>query len=525
MTGNAVGGAGFGGGISSHGRLVLDSSTVTGNTVAGGPNGSAGGGVSAGGGTVTIDSSLIADNHVGPGGNGGGLDLGVPTTITDSTIAENTAGGQGGGVFSVVPLQTTIPITINRSAIVGNAADTGGGLYNSDADVMIADTMVSGNSSVRTAGGLDNALSSARMSITDSIIADNIGSGVVNIGQMTLSGSTISGNSSLFDGGGLEAGYGDTNVVNCTISGNTSATIGGGVSLFGTASIELTSVTITGNSANGTGQTSHGGGGLASRPTISQGGRVLVRNTLIAGNFTASIGPDAIGEVISLGFNLIGQRDDSLGWVTRDRTGDSFAPLDPLLGPLQDNGGPTPTHALLAGSPAVDGGDPTLGGSVDQRGTVRFHSGFNPPVDIGAFDAGVRGNFRLVAPAEVAAGAPFAITVIALDRAGHTASTFTGTIHFSSTDFGAVLPEDYTFVPSDAGVATFTVTLSTEGSQQLGVNDVDIPGIQTAASVMVDPPTAPGGFGADLFFGEADPAGFGLPFPFSGRKHVPGLPL
>jgi hypothetical protein len=522
VTGNAVNGGGFGGGIDNHGRLIVEASTIADNAVFGSSNGSGGGGISDGGTAVTIDASVIRDNFVGGQfGNGGGLELGAPTTITNSTISGNNAGGQGGGVFIVGPLQTPTSLNISDCAIMGNIAAAGGGLYNSDAAVTIADTAVSGNmtSSLRTAGGLDNALSSARMTITDSTITDNIGSGIVNGGQMTLSGSTIAGNASQSEGGGLEASYGSVQIVNCTISGNTSAMFGGGVSLFGTASVELTSVTITGNTANGTDQILTGGGGLASFPSISQGGRALLRNTLIAGNGTATIGPDVVGSIISLGFNLIGETDDSMGWVGTDRTGTSSAPLDPLLGPLQDNGGPTLTQALLAGSPAIETGDPTLFGSVDQRGTVRFHSGFDAPVDIGAFDAGVIGDFRLIAPSEVVAGVPFAITVVALDRAGHTASTFADTVHFSSTDFGAALPDDYTFVSTDAGVATFIVMLPTVGNQQLAVNDVALPGIRALASVTVDPPTAPRGLGVGLDLAEADSAGFGfLPAP-SGRRH------
>ena len=63
--------------------------------------------------------------------------------------------------------------------------------------------------------------------------------------------------------------------------------------------------------------------------------------------------------------------DDSTGWRANDGTGSASAPLDPVLGPLQDNGGPTPTHALLAGSPALRRGDPTVANSLDQRGSVR----------------------------------------------------------------------------------------------------------------------------------------------------------
>jgi hypothetical protein len=504
---------GSGGGIDSHGTLILDSCTVSGNS-----SDNYGGGITAsdrgGHGSLTIDSSLIADNLAGPGGTGGGLEIKEPATITDSTISGNTAGdfGFGGGIDVFGSFDPPITLAISRSTIAANTARNGGGLDNSDGLVTLTNTTVSGNAGE----GLGN---SRRMSVVDSVISDNRGSGITSLGQLTVSGSTISGNATPSSGGGLRVSYGDASVVNSTISGNTAGTAGGGVDAFGNVSVELTSVTITGNTANGVGQTTHGGGGLASRP--SSIGRAVLRNTLIAGNDTASLGPDVIGTVTSLGYNLIGQRDDSLGWVARDRTGDFFAPLDPLLGPLQDNGGPTPTFALPANSPAHNAGDPTLQEALDQRGTIRHHAGVNPGVDIGAFDGAFAAAFRLVAPAEVVAGEPFALTVVAVDAAGNLASTYTGTIHFSSTDFAAALPDDYRFAAGDAGVATFPVTLQTPGSQQVQASDVPAFHIAGRATVNVDAPSGTAGRVAplvDLFFGEADPADLDFPFRTLGGK-------
>jgi hypothetical protein len=520
ITGNSTVGTPFGsgGGLDSQGTLILDSCTVSGNT-----SGDYGGGITAGNpngsGSLTINSSLIADNRAG---FGGGLEIQEPATITDSTVSGNTAGafGWGGGIDVFGSFDRPITVALSRSAIVSNSARYGGGLYNQDGFITLTNAMVSAN----VGGGLNNQV--FPMTVTDSVISDNIGntvddlgSGIVNSGQLVVSGSTISGNASGGAGGGVEALYGDVSIVNSTISGNTAGATGGGVDAFGNVSVELTSVTITGNTANGVGQQGHGGGGLTSRLTAL--GRVVLRNTLIAGNFTASLGPDVFGTVTSLGYNLIGQRDDSLGWIATDRTGDFFTPLDPMLGPLQDNGGPTPTHALLADSPAVDAGDPTLQNTPDQRGTIRHHFGVNPAVDIGAFDAGTVNGFRLVAPAEVVAGEPFALTVVAVDAAGNLASTYTGTIHFSSADLDAVLPDDYRFAPGDAGVATFLVTLQTPGVQQIQVNDVTTPRFVGSATVTVDaPPPIPGRAArlADLCFGDADPLGLGLPLGVPGRK-------
>jgi hypothetical protein len=281
---------------------------------------------------------------------------------------------------------------------------------------------------------------------------------------------------------------------------------------------ELTSVTITGNTGNGTGFRS-GGGGLSVLSTYGNG-RAALRNTLIAGNVSGGVGPDVYGTVISLGYNLVGASVDSQGWGATDVTGTS-SPIDPRLGPLQDNGGPTPTHALLFGSPAINHGDPALQHALDQRGTIRFHTGVLPPVDIGAFDANELVSFRLLAPSEVTAGEPFAITVTALDGSGHTASTFVGRVHFSSTDAGARLPNDYTFAAADGGVATFTVTLDTAGSQQLQVANVTPPVFRGSATVQVDAPPAPRGLTAaalDVFFSGADLADLGLSSPLPGRK-------
>jgi hypothetical protein len=525
VSGNSVASNGYGGGIhTGGGQLTLNSSTVSGNSIAGGDFGFGGGISSFGSAVVVINSSLIADNHIqpaGPSAGGGGVSLTGPSTVTDSTISGNTSNGYGGGGLAGGGLGSVSPVSVIRSVIQGNSArSTGGGLYSYDGNLTIDRTTISGNAisgGPHTGSGLANPMIQSRVTITDSLISDNTGgSGIENVGQMTLSGSTIAGNSTPFEGGGLLFDYGSVTAVNCTFSGNRAGEAGGAIFMFlsgSVATLHLTSVTITANVAPQ-------GGGLQAPATLQADALAVVWNTLIAGN-SASLGPDVDGYVISLGYNLVGQVDGSTGWASRDSLGHTSAPLDPLLGPLQDNGGPTPTHALLAGSPAIDTGAPSLWGSVDQRGTVRFHSGLNPPIDVGAFDSGVREGFRLLAPAEAVAGEPFTVTVIPVDIFGFKVSTFTGTIHFSSSDGDAVLPADYTYAPEDGGVASFSITLQTEGSQQLVVNDVNLPGFRTSAAVTVDSSPASGrplaGF-ADLVFAEADPMDGWLPVP--GRKNA-----
>jgi hypothetical protein len=114
------------------------------------------------------------------------------------------------------------------------------------------------------------------------------------------------------------------------------------------------------------------------------GGRAEVLNTIIASN-SGSI-QDVAGEFASVGHNLIGVTNSSTGFgVTGDLVSSSDSPLDPRLGPLGDNGGPTKTLPLLQGSPAIDAGDNTTITPSDQRGYARR---IGPAVDIGAYEYG-----------------------------------------------------------------------------------------------------------------------------------------
>src|SRR5262249_22485163 len=217
------------------------------------------------------------------------------------------------------------------------------------------------------------------------------------------------------------------------------------------------SCTITGNSGFY--------GGLAVFQNINTGesARAVVRNTIIADNQGGS--PDVQGPVISIGYNLIGQTDGSTGWGATDLTGTSEFPLDPQLSPLQDNGGPTLTHAPAASGPAHQHGDFSLFGSFDQRGSLRGQL-LTPP-DIGAVNMNDAVHLAVLAPDQAVQGEPFDLGVIALDNWGNHAFGYTGTIHFTSSDAAAQLPDDYTFSPADWGVQSFTVTLNTLGSQSI----------------------------------------------------------
>jgi len=145
----------------------------------------------------------------------------------------------------------------------------------------------------------------------------------------------------------------------------------------------LVNDTVTDNDA-------HTGGGVFH----FNAGTATVRNSIIAGNLVDldGVGPDVFGAFASGGHNLIGDGSGSTGFangVNGDMVGTADTPLDPRLGPLANNGGPTQTHALRAGSPAIDQGEETDAPATDQRGVGRPRDGDgngSPAVDIGAFE-------------------------------------------------------------------------------------------------------------------------------------------
>ena len=189
------------------------------------------------------------------------------------------------------------------------------------------------------------------------------GGAIDNNGTLTLNASTIANNTASGNGGGIE-NDGTLSVVDSTITGNSAGGSGGGIN--NTLSLTLASSTIARNSAAA-------GGGLA-----TAGDFASLVDTIIAANTAANAAPDVDGTLTSQGNNLIGNPTGASGLTASDLVG-----LNPDLGPLEDNGGPTPTLALLAGSPAVDAGTTASALTTDQRGLPRTVNG---TTDIGAFE-------------------------------------------------------------------------------------------------------------------------------------------
>ena len=290
---------------------------------------------------------------------GSGLDtIEVPEGIYNLTRA-----GVNENADVTGDLNVTAPVTIRHVGSGSTVVDAKGldRVFHTTAagGVTISDLVIQGGSTAATATS---------------------GGGILNSGVLTVTGSTITGNSSGLHGGGIETfGAAATlNLTDSTVAGNQSAGDGGGID-DSQGRVTLLNDTISGNLAdsdrNGTGD----GGGIG---VFSAGAVLTTQSTIDAGNSdSGGQSPDCTSQIVarlaSLGQTLIGNTG---GCSLVPGAGDVFG-LSPKLGALDDNGGPTPTEALLRGSPAIDKGANCA--PADQRGVPRSLGG---ACDIGAYE-------------------------------------------------------------------------------------------------------------------------------------------
>ncbi len=246
--------------------------------------------------------------------------------------------GLGGAIYSYGR-----SLTIENCQFVDNLASNSGGAVYLDGPATVSGSTFSGNTT-------------------------DLGGGAITARQpITVETSTFFGNTSEGPGGAFEVtAQGELTLTNSTVSGNT-GTYGGGIHSYG--SLTLTSSTIADNTADW-----YGGGVY-----VSSGSTASFENMLVADNTATSTGPDVDGAVTSAGYNLIGDSSDSTGFGS---TGDQLD-VAPLLGSLNNNGGATLTHALLTGSPAIDAANTATSPTTDQRGVARP---YGDEADIGAYE-------------------------------------------------------------------------------------------------------------------------------------------
>jgi hypothetical protein len=344
-------------------------------------------------GTILLTSGELQINHDviinGPGAgnlavNGRGIfrvfeNFASDATISGFTITNGftTDADGGGGILNHGGLKLSgTSILRNNTGSCGGSCSGGGINSNSGGTLKVTNCIIGDNSanlSVYSSGGGMYLVGGGTVTITDSTISNNgagfAGGGIFSsLHMLTVTNSTISNNSAEFGLGGGIYGSLMTMVRNSTISGNTARGGGGGMSTGGTATI--TNSTISDNS------TPSRGGALLSFGAATIGDTIL--NAGASGGTIANS-----GTFTSLGYNLA---SDSGGGVLTG-PGDQIN-TNPMLGPLQDNGGPTFTQALLPGSPAINAGVPifiTPPPRYDQRGPG-FPRVVHGRIDIGSFE-------------------------------------------------------------------------------------------------------------------------------------------
>jgi CSLREA domain-containing protein len=334
-------------------------------------------------GTYTL--SLVGNDDDASAGD---LDITQDLTLAGAGPLQTTI--DANGIDRAIHILGNASTQISRLTVIGGNLSSllGAGIYVYQGSLTLILSRVwhsTGLAAISVAPIINNALT-----ILDSRIEDNFGSGVAVNGNATglIVNSTISGNSTSGSGGGV-SNAGILTIVNSTISGNDSAYDGGGISTHN-GQVHLYNVTIANNTTDSDNDSFGNGGGIA----IGSIATVTFQNTIIAGNFDNSnpglVIPDCSGVLTSEGYNLI-QSDFGCG-ITGDTTGNRIN-QDAALDPLQNNGGPTFTHALQITSEAINTGNPAgcrdHNGDLldtDQRGYVR-----NGRCDIGAFEYGSAG--------------------------------------------------------------------------------------------------------------------------------------
>lgn len=304
-------------------------------------------------GTIGLTSGeLLVDKSItisGPGADQLAVDgnatsrvfhVGSNTSVVISGLTIRNGSGGGGNFHGAGIYNDHATLIVDSCALAGNTADAGGAIYN------------------------DGSGGAATLGVSSSAFSNN--------------SATIEGGA-LFNSGLL--GFATLRVFNSTLSGNSAQTGGGGIRNAvnrGIATVEVNNSTFSGNSGGAAGGGSvHNGG-----PGVGTAEVDLADTILLANVQDGNIINDPGGTIISHGYNL--GSDDAGGYLTGP--GDQVN-TDPTLGPLQDNGGPTFTHELLPGSPAIDAGAPTFNPPpfYDQRGPG-FDRVAKGRIDIGSFE-------------------------------------------------------------------------------------------------------------------------------------------
>jgi CSLREA domain-containing protein len=378
---------------------------------------------------LTLEGVAIADNvgtSTTPGTNGFGAIFAITPgsfslTISDSTVIGNVSGGNGGGGYGTVLADATGDLTVNvtnsrfasnRMGGDGTTGAFGEGLFRlgsgANGVVNVTNSAFTGNKAGGSGPSSSGygvleffATTSAAMTVTNSTFNGNSSGGEGNglngpiyftpgsPGTLTVTGSTFMNNTTGGGGGpgrggGVyftpNSGASTVNIINSTFSGNSVGGGGAGGTGSGgaiylnpaggaTIAANIDNVTVDGNSAGGAGGAGLGGGLFRNSAVTAH-----ITNSILAGNLASGAPNNCSAPLTSDGHNL--ENGTTCGFATPTDQN-----TDPLLAPLGDFGGPTPTRPLLPGSPAIDRGAGCA--ATDQRGLPRP---FGPACDIGAYE-------------------------------------------------------------------------------------------------------------------------------------------
>jgi len=380
------GNSGEGGGIHNLGILALLDCNITGNSA------DEGGGLYNGAGASAVISGGSFDSNIVYEG-GGIFNLGF-MSVSNADFIQNESFGDfediGGGGISNQPGGTAV---ISGGQFLENFGASGGAIWNGGSMDVMGSTLtgnISYDEFFGSGGGIRNT---GVLTVTESTLDENLafdGGGISSDGALVVRRSTISGNRADYSGGGIKVTGGTAEITNSTVSGNETFVFDGGGIYADAGAVELNNTTVTTNLAAGR------GGGIFSDTSA---GIVLNRN-LVAGNSAADSGPEAFNSSLLTadGYNVFGY--SNVSGVTGFNPGTSdIVPGEPLPQVLDhalaQNGGPTRTHALPPGSPAIDtapsgacAAGPVAG--IDQRGASRSQNGDGAPgsdeCDAGAYE-------------------------------------------------------------------------------------------------------------------------------------------
>ena len=401
------------GAIYNEGNLELINCTLRDNQAP-----KAGGLYNASSGTINIIDSTLSGNAASFYDSGGVFNAGI-INLTNSTIINNNALDDGGGLFNA----TTGTLTVVKSTISNNDSTEGfgGGIYNAGS-LSITNSDLSGNWAFRDGGGFYNTGSASILKTTLSDNSSNLdgggiynrndghliidtspfvenysfstdGGGIYNNGNASIINSAFSGNYADANGGGIYNDInGSINFTSCTINANDASIHGGGISNYG--SLEITNSTFSGNSTSTDGGGIYNDGSLGLESCtfsantaagvgggiyIDDSGSMDISNTILA--YSTNYDCVSTGIIGVDRHNIIEQNGPIKEGLN---CGENSLTSDPLLEKvLADNGGPTKTHALQKGSPAIDAGYLKAYPAIDQRSMPR-PQGSGP--DIGAFE-------------------------------------------------------------------------------------------------------------------------------------------